>query len=363
MHLGILAPDLNPAHGWGSYSLNVIRALRAAGLRLTILSAHGSLAHDDIDQLAMLPTLNAPQGGRFLANSLAALPQARRLLASCDALHALAEPYALLGAALAGQRPLFVTGHGSYVNLPRLGKLAALYRWAFSQARLLCVSEYTAQVARSVLPRSRIQVVLNGVQADRLLALTPAPDPNPLVLAVGAVKRRKGALEWVRGLAQACESLPSLRGLWIGTLNDEPRTAEQAQAECERLGISQAITWAGRVPYDDLLMAYQRAWVFALPSMADGWKFEGFGLAHLEASAAALPVIGTRESGIASAIEDGVTGLLLSQARLAQELPTALLTLLSDEALRVKMGARGRVKAASRPWSVVAQELIAAYAR
>jgi glycosyltransferase involved in cell wall biosynthesis len=361
MHLGILAPDLNPAHGWGSYSLNVIRALHAAGLRLTILSAQGSPAHDDIDQQAILPPPHAPQGGRFLAGSLAALPQARRLLATCDALHALAEPYALLGAALAGSRRLFVTGHGSYVNLPRLGKLAALYRWAFLRARLLCVSDYTAQVARAVVPRLRAHVVLNGVEAARLLALASTPDPEPLVLAVGAVKRRKGALEWVRGLAQAREARPSLRGLWIGTLDDEPHTAAQAQQEAARLGLSQAVTWAGRVPYPDLLAAYQRAWVFALPSMADGWKFEGFGLAHLEASAAGLPVIGTRESGIASAVDDGVTGLLLHQARIAEELPAALLALLDDEALRARLGAQGRAKAASRPWSVVAQDLLAAY--
>ena len=46
-----------------------------------------------------------------------------------------------------------------------------------------------------------------------------------------------------------------------------------------------------------------------------------------------------RESGIASAVEDGVTGLLLSQARIGEELPRALLTLLNDEALRTSMGA------------------------
>jgi phosphatidylinositol alpha-1,6-mannosyltransferase len=82
---------------------------------------------------------------------------------------------------------------------------------------------------------------------------------------------------------------------------------------------------------------YGSAHVFALPSLNVGWKFEGYGLAHLEASAAGLPVIGTTDCGAADAIDDGVTGLLVTQAQVAERLPAAIIRLLSDPALAAQM--------------------------
>ena len=49
--------------------------------------------------------------------------------------------------------------------------------------------------------------------------------------------------------------------------------------------------------------------VFCLPSYR-----EGFGSVVIEAAAAGLPAIGSRIYGIIDAIEDGVTGLLTTQA-------------------------------------------------
>jgi phosphatidylinositol alpha-1,6-mannosyltransferase len=45
---------------------------------------------------------------------------------------------------------------------------------------------------------------------------------------------------------------------------------------------------------------------------ADG-DFEGFGIAVLEANLWRKPAIGSRNSGIADAIDDGVTGILVDQ--------------------------------------------------
>ena len=106
---------------------------------------------------------------------------------------------------------------------------------------------------------------------------------------------------------------------------------------------------------------YRTADLFCVPSMNDGWRFEGFGQVHLEAGAFGIPAIGTRECGAADAIDEGVTGLLVSQLSIETELPEAILKLLDDPALRARMGEANRSKAERTTWESVAARYIALY--
>lgn len=362
MRIGIFAPDLRLNHGWGNYSLNVLRALQAQGTAFSLASASNSPEIKDLEPLRCLPDL-VPQAPRFLPRLALSLPQVAWHMRQCQVLHVFAEPYAPLAWAIAGKRPVFITAHGSYVHLPyqRQGGAGKLYQQAFSHAQLLCVSDYTAQVARQLNPAWHVQTILNGVDAERFLALERRPQATPLVLSVGAVKRRKGTLALVRAMAKVLEQLPSVQCEIIGSLKDEPHTVEAVENEIARLGIGTQVRLLGRVSDAELLDAYQRAWVFALPSLNDGWRFEGFGLVHLEAGAAGLPVVGTRECGIESAVDDEQTGLLVSQAQLDEQLPQALVRLLQDKALAQRLGEAGRAKARQQTWAGVAQALLDTY--
>lgn len=68
---------------------------------------------------------------------------------------------------------------------------------------------------------------------------------------------------------------------------------------------------------------------------------EGFSNSVLEAMAAARPVVATDVGGIPDAVRDGETGLLVPP-RSPEAVATALRRLLDDQALRQRMGARGR---------------------
>ena len=61
----------------------------------------------------------------------------------------------------------------------------------------------------------------------------------------------------------------------------------------------------------------------------------------LEAMAAALPVVSTREGGIPDEVEEGVSGLLCEKAN-PKALADAIACLLSDPSLRERMGLAGR---------------------
>lgn len=356
LHVGFLAADLTHRHGWAHYCLSMVEALRRAGARVTVVAARNSPPLDGVEVLPILPTVDPMEGG-MLSGMLKALPQARAALGGCDLIHAAVEPYAPLGALVAGNRPLVVTGHGSYVLAPKIRgfPVGSLYAWAYRRAQMVCVSRYTAQVLEAALPGVRASVINNGVDFERFEGVQHVGGGG--VLCVGAVKARKGQLDLVRAMAQ----VPEARCTIVGALDNEPEYVTQIRYEIARLGLDDRVTLAGRVSDADLMRYYAEADVYALVSRSAGWKFEGYGLSLLEAGAAGLPVIGTTGGGAADAVIDGVTGLLVAQDELEHGLPDAINRLLHDKALAAQMGAAGREHARAQTWDRAAEQLIRLY--
>ncbi|MDX2162342.1 MAG: glycosyltransferase family 4 protein [bacterium] len=365
MHIGILAADLTHRHGWAHYSTSVIGALHQAGVRLTVLTTHDSPippALNGVPIYPILPTVD-PLAGRMLPRLAALTPRAAGLLRSCDVIHTHVEPFAPLGGWASGRKPHIITGHGSYVRLDQAYSRAArpCYRWAFRRAAVACVSAYTAHAAAAALPGVRTQVIPNGVDAARFSPLPAAAKTGGTILTVGAVKPRKGTFELVQAFAQVRIAHPNAKLIVVGSLEIDPAYATRVRAEIERLHVADGVRLAGRIPEDMLRQEYAAADVFAFPSLADGWKFEGFGLAALEASAAGLPVAAFGGSGVEDAVIDSVTGRIVPPGAVSA-LAGALIDLLADKALRARLGEAGRAHAAAMTWEAAAAALIRLYA-
>lgn len=363
MRIGLITSDLSTNNGWANYSLNLIRQLRARGLSVTVVCARNS-PPVEFDTHARLPAVAPPERHSFL-KAMRQAPRVRRLLRHCDIIHSTIEPYAILAAAVAGQRPLVVTAHGSYVNLPRLRPfpLGQLYRRAFERARLICVSRHTAEVAKTLLPGARAHVINNGLDARPFLQ-QPACDivkTGPTVVTVGEIKPRKGTLQLVEAMAAVRERLPEAQCLIMGNPQEGSAYTKQVRETIKRLGLADSVRILGFVDADRMRAWLAAADVFALPALNDGWFFEGFGLSVLEASAAGTAVIGTDDCGVADAIDDGVTGLVIPQSQVREALTRALLELLNDPEKSARMGAAGRERARAQTWQRVAEQVIAVY--
>ena len=72
-------------------------------------------------------------------------------------------------------------------------------------------------------------------------------------------------------------------------------------------------------------------------------------------------MVGTDSCGVADAIEHGLTGLIVAQDNVAEELPKALLDLLSNPQKAAKMGAAGRERAFQQSWDKVGAQVIDTY--
>ncbi|MCC7207883.1 MAG: glycosyltransferase family 4 protein [Anaerolineae bacterium] len=351
------------AHGWGRYTRDLMRALAAQGLSLTLITAQHAEPDSALpvsEWRAILPPLT-PAPRLLTARLLAAWPGVRRAVRGHDVVHVIAEPYALL---LAGSRlPLAVTAHGTYVPLTmRRPVLGLVYRRVYRRAHLIAASSFTGAQVRTALPNARLTVIPNGVHPDRFQH-PPATLPEkygPTVLAVGQVKARKGYHVLIEAMRAVCDALPGAQALIVGDSSIEPEYTAAVHGLIAQRRLDDSVHILGRVPDEALLGWYHTADVFALPSLNAGGRFEGFGLAYLEASAAGLPVIGTRDCGAEDAILDGETGYLIPQndpAALAER----ILTLLRDADLRARLGRAGTAFAATQTWDRVAERVIALY--
>ena len=231
-----------------------------------------------------------------------------------------------------------------------------------ARAHLVAVSDYTAGRVRDVLPDVELSVIRNGVHADHFQRPVPAPDKHgPTILATGGVKRRKGTHLLVDALEKVRRHVPDAQ-LVVTGIQDDLHYLALIEDQIAEAGLSDCVHLLGMIDESELLAWYQHADVFALPSLNVGDRFEGFGLVFLEASAAGLPVIGTRGSGVEEAVVAGETGLLVPQHDL-DALASAIRRVLTDTDLRDRLGTAGRAYARTQDWSVVAERVAALYAQ
>jgi glycosyltransferase involved in cell wall biosynthesis len=97
-----------------------------------------------------------------------------------------------------------------------------------------------------------------------------------------------------------------------------------------------------QVPHDEVMAAFKHCAMGIVPSR---WE-EPFGFVALEANAVGRPVVATRVGGLATVVEDQVTGVLVAP-RDPDALAKAIQGLLDDPVRAAAMGAAGRAHAAS----------------
>jgi phosphatidylinositol alpha-1,6-mannosyltransferase len=123
------------------------------------------------------------------------------------------------------------------------------------------------------------------------------------------------------------------------------------------LGCAADVIFAGHVSDEELPSLYAAADVFVMPSRAlpgrDG--IEGFGIVFLEAAACARAAVGARTGGIADAVVDGETGILVDPDDLpALERVLSGLLAAPADAARLGAAARRRAERLEREWTAAA---------
>jgi glycosyltransferase EpsF len=122
---------------------------------------------------------------------------------------------------------------------------------------------------------------------------------TPIVLHVGRFAEQKNHVGLLKIFEKVRQQIPTAKLLMVGVGSLKP----QIEAIASNCGLMDSVQFLGG--RDDVPLIMSLCDVFLFPSL-----YEGFGLVAIEASAAGLPVVGSKNSGLVEAVSDGVTGLL-----------------------------------------------------
>jgi len=250
-------------------------------------------------------------------------------------------------------------------------KLANLLMWKLAEREeesarkatlVVTISEYSKRKILEYynIEPAKIRLVPNGVDTERfkpngeckIIRKRIHAGNRKIVLFVGRLIPRKGLSYLIKAAKIVVKEQQETLFVIVG--NGPLRT--RLVADSETAGLSGNFVFLGDVSEKDLTQLYDCTDVFAFPSIQ-----EGQGLALLEAQSSAKPVVAFNVSGVAEAVKDRETGLLVKPGS-SEDLAEAILKLLSDERLRLKMGNKGReFVRRNLSWDVCAQRMLNVY--
>jgi len=199
----------------------------------------------------------------------------------------------------------------------------------------------------ALAPPGRVELVYHGIDLARFpahrtvrRAADAAEARHPVrILSVARLVEKKGTDVLLEALARLPADL-HWRFVHVGGGPLGARMRRRARA----LGIAERITWRGALAQDELLAEYRAADLFALACRVarDGDR-DGLPNVLMEAQSQALACVATRVSAIPELINDGTTGLLVTEND-GPSLAAALEALIRSPGRRRALGDAGQAR-------------------
>lgn len=241
-------------------------------------------------------------------------------------------------------------------------RLAKIEEKSAKEATLIVtISKYSAEKIKQFydVNMDKVRIVPNGVDPQRF---RPFEDCTKIknriglgdkqcVLFVGSLIPRKGLLF----LVEAAKIIVRERSETMFVVVGEGPMKNHVMADLDKMNLSKNFFFLDHVKEEMLASLYSCADVFAFPSIQ-----EGQGITLLEAQASATPVVSFNLGGIKEAVLNKETGLLVEPR--SEELAEAILSLLSNDELREKMGTKGRSFVSENlSWALCAKRMLKVY--
>lgn len=369
MKILMLASEFHPFRGGiATYAAEIARAAVQAGHTVTVVAAdYEGEGPSDTFPFRVLRYPGGQHSMRDLPAKIALVQRLAREEPDFDIVHAVDWPF-YIPLALSPYRRrarCILSFHGTEVTFIqhwlRALPLAFLRFWN-GWAECVANSADTASRLQQAFSPPSVRVVRLGVGPEWLSAQVPRRQARQalgiaegafVIASLGRVVPRKGYDLLTRALATLPpDILYHIQWQIIGPFID----AAYAQKLSEANASLACTVMTGLLPWEEVVLRLSAADVFVLPGQRlEGGGVEGFGLVYLEAGALGLPSVATDIGGIADAIDDGESGLLVPEDD-HMALAAALLRLHDNpaERKRLSQGARRRAQASS--WIAAAQE-------
>lgn len=222
---------------------------------------------------------------------------------------------------------------------------------------IISISPYVEQEFASAI-RGRVYPIENPI-SDAFFDLSSQERPYRLLFA-GHISPRKGVYYLIQAMSMVCKQFPGVELHLAGKVVHEydPTYFQTIQEAIRDQQLEDHVVFTGQLDEEDLLREYSECAVFVLPS-----RQETAPMVIEQAMAAGKAVVATRVGGVPYLVSQGQTGLLVEHGDVAG-LAEAIASLLSDTALRVRMGAQAKEEASRRfRAEVVARQTYEVYRR
>jgi phosphatidyl-myo-inositol dimannoside synthase len=213
--------------------------------------------------------------------------------------------------------------------------------------RVLAANKNIGKIVSNFATKATVQVIYPGpfITPDKFPASRAAArlalglDERPVILSVGRLVQRKGHRDVIEALPAVVKQYPNCNYVIIGQGPELEQISQMANAH----GLAESVKMLGATTDDETAKWYAAADVFVLTPFATTNDIEGLGVVYLEAASFGCAIVASRSGGITEFVSDGDNGLLVTE-RSSQEITAALLRLLGDLELRVRLGEEGRRK-------------------
>ncbi|MEO3935144.1 glycosyltransferase family 4 protein [Dermatophilaceae bacterium Soc4.6] len=199
-------------------------------------------------------------------------------------------------------------------------------------------------------------VIPNGVFVDRFDLAEPRPEwqgtsERPTIAFLGRMlEPRKGLPVLARALPTVLAAVPGLRVLVAG-----PGDADEVRADLPP-EIAAACEFLGAVTDEDKARLLRSVDAYVAPNTGG----ESFGIILIEAMSAGAAVLASDLPAFVRVLDDGQAGMTFRNED-PDDLARALLAMVHDPVARAAVAARGRRRADTFDWSVVAADIMAVY--
>jgi glycogen synthase len=167
---------------------------------------------------------------------------------------------------------------------------------------VVTVSEWTKRIAinKYKVNAAKVKVVHNGIiprKQEKIQFESPLKN-SPIVTFLGRITHQKGPLYFVDAAKRVLEEVPDARFIVAGSGDLLPQMIRQVAKE----GMSSRFHFTGFLKGNDIEKIWSISNVYVMPSVS-----EPFGIAPLEAIQAGVPVIISRQSGVAEVMPHAIT--------------------------------------------------------
>lgn len=303
--------------GIGNHAYNLAKFLNMSGITTDVLTVSDFVTTDQETEFDSRNNFSIQRHKRFegrIKTYYRRLKEIRKKAGNGGYTHVIFSGRSSLLASLIipkGKMKFISIAHGGDVNAESLLEKAFVDKALRRSDLIIPVSKFSASKISAGIDRSKLKVIPNGFDFDNIDSLNikkKTLTPGKLTLiSVGTIWPRKGHHNVLKALPRLKKLFPELIYHIVGRTADMSLINEVMNDELKPL-----VKIHGQIDNTAMQQLLNVSDIFILLSETQkSGDFEGFGIAAIEANYFGLPAIGSRESGLEDAINDGISGVIV----------------------------------------------------